>query len=72
MKQGYFAVPKHLFTVVDRFNLCHRDIGILVEALYEYFVIHKSIEEITDGMSASTEAIFICLVCAEEEDYESF
>lgn len=71
MKKGYFAVPKHIFTIADRRTLCDRDIGILVRALYEYFEVGEDLETITDGMSRELETITTCLVAAEEEDYES-
>ena len=72
MKEKYFAVPKVLFSIADRFLLTDKEKGMVVNAIYEYFVGHEDLEKITNGMSAQLEHIVTCLICMEEEDYETF
>ncbi|MBO5715069.1 MAG: hypothetical protein J6S23_01590 [Clostridia bacterium] len=69
MKEKYFAVPKVLYSIADRFLLTDKEIGMVVTAIYEYFVGHENLEDITDGMSAQLEHVVTCLICMEEEDY---
>ena len=69
MNERYFAVTKVLYSIADRFILTDKEVGMLVNAIYEYFVGHESLEDITDGMGAQLEHIVTCLICMEEEDY---
>jgi hypothetical protein len=68
MNERYFVVPRVLYSIADRFLLTDKEIGMVVTAIYEYFVGHESLERITDGMSAQLEHIVICLTCIMEED----
>ncbi len=69
MNERYFAVPKVLYSMADRFLLTDKEVGMIVTAIYEYFVGHEDLETITNGMSAQLEHIVTCLICMEEEDY---
>jgi hypothetical protein len=72
MNEKYFAVPKVIFSISDRMIFSDKDIGMIVEALYNYFVGKETLETVTDGMSMALSDVTTCLICMEEEDYESF
>ena len=68
MNEKYFAVPKVLYSIADRFLLTYKEIGMVVTAIYEYFVGHESLEDITNGLSLELEHIVTCLTCIMEDD----
>jgi hypothetical protein len=68
MNEKYFAVPKVLYSIADRFLLTDKEIGMVVTAIYEYFAGHEDLETITNGLSQELEHIVICLTCIMEED----
>jgi hypothetical protein len=68
MNEKYFAVPKVLFSIGDRFLLSQRDKGVILEAIFEYFVGGVPLETVTDGMSKTLEDITTCIICMMEED----
>lgn len=68
MNEKYFAVPKVLYSIADRFLLTDKEIGMVVTAIYEYFAGHEDLESITDGMGAQLEHIVTCLICIMEDD----
>ena len=72
MEQEYFAVPKVIFSIGDRMLFTDKETGMVVKAIFEYFVGKEPLETVTSGMSTQLENAVTCIICMMEEDYESF